>query len=144
MRIFFAGPLTDLKNSEETKAFYTKLAEVATQTGFDYYWAFMRGTDPELNPDVPASRVYQIDTYELETSDLVIAYVGEPSTGTGIEIEYARTRNIPVYLLYEDQKPISRMLLGSPIIKDHIVFSSKEDACEKLKTLLHTIVKTRE
>jgi nucleoside 2-deoxyribosyltransferase len=142
MRIFFAGPLTDLKDSDKTKTFYTKLGKVATQAGFDYYWAFMRGTDPELNADVPSSRVYQIDTYELETSDLVIAYVGEPSTGTGIEIEYARTRDIPVYLLYEEGKHISRMLLGSPIVKSSIVYSSEEDACEKLKTLLSSIAKT--
>ena len=136
MRVFFGGPLTDLKDVNKTKEFYKKLAEVATENGFDYYWAFLRGTDPEENPDIPASRVYQIDTYELEKSDLMVAYVGEPSTGTGIEIEYARTHNIPVYLLYESYKRISRMLLGSPIVKGEIAYSSEDEAYLKLASLL--------
>jgi 2'-deoxynucleoside 5'-phosphate N-hydrolase len=139
MRIFFGGPLTDLKNPEETKIFYTKLAEVAVKNGFDYYWAFQRGTDPEENPDVGADRVFQIDTYELEKSELMIAYVGEPSTGTGIEIEYARERNIPVYLLYEKNRRISRMLIGAPHIEGKIEFENEDDALTQLDNLLKTI-----
>lgn len=136
MRIFFGGPLTDLKNPEATKAFYVKLAEVATNNGFDYYWAFQRGTDPELNPDVPAARVYQIDTYELEKSDLMVAYVGEPSTGTGQEIEYAREHKIPVYLLYPKGDRVSRMTLGSPNIEGEIEYTSEKEACELFDKLL--------
>lgn len=135
MRVFFGGPLTDLKDPEKIKPFYVKMAEVAEANGWEYYWAFLRGTDPEENPEVPSSRVYQIDTYELEKSDLMLAYVGEPSTGTGIEIEYARTHNIPVYLMFEESKRISRMLRGSPIVKGEIIFSTPEDGLEKLGEL---------
>lgn len=136
MRIFFGGPLTDLQNPEQTKAFYTQLGVIASECGFEYYWAFQRGTDPEENPNVGPDRVFQIDTYELEKSDIMIAYVGEPSTGTGIEIEYARERNIPVYLLYEKGKRISRMLIGAPHIEDRIEYESEEDACQQLRSLL--------
>ena len=52
----------------------------------------------------------------------MVAYVGEPSTGTGLEIEHAKIKNIPVYLLYEKGKNISRMLLGCPAVKKEIVF----------------------
>lgn len=141
MRIFFGGPLTDLTNPEQTKAFYIKLAKVAQANGFEYYWAFQRGTDPEENPDVLPDRVFQIDTYELEKSEVMIAYVGEPSTGTGIEIEYARERNIPVYLLYEKNRRISRMLIGAPHIEGRIEFESEEDALTQLDTLLKKIKK---
>lgn len=139
MRIFFAGPLTDLINPDKTKAFYKRLADVAQANGFDYYWAFMRGTDPELNPDVPAARVFQIDTYELEESDLMIAYVGEPSIGTGQEVEYAREKRIPLYLLYEKGKQISRMLLGTPNVKGTIEFENEDDALKQLDALLKTL-----
>jgi 2'-deoxynucleoside 5'-phosphate N-hydrolase len=139
MRIFFGGPLTDLKNPEQTKSFYVKLAVVAQDNGFDYYWAFQRGTDPEENPNVSPDRVYQIDTYELEKSDLMIAYVGEPSTGTGIEIEYARERNVPVYLMYEKDRRISRMLIGAPNIKGIIAYENEQDALSQLDTLLKKI-----
>lgn len=141
MRVFFGGPLTELEDPRKIKEFYKKLAEVAAANGCEYYWAFLRGTDPEENPEIPPSRVYQIDTYELERSDLMIAYVGEPSTGTGIEIEYARHRNIPVYLLYEKDKKISRMLRGNPIVKGEIAFSDEEDACAQIITLLRSLKK---
>lgn len=136
MRVFFGGPLTDLKDPEKIKTFYKKMADVAVAKGWEYYWAFLRGTDPEENPEVPAARVYQIDTYELEKSDVMIAYVGEPSTGTGVEIEYARTHNIPVYLMFEEDRRISRMLRGSPIVRGEIIFTKEAEALEKLDLLL--------
>ena len=138
MRIFFAGPLTDLKNPDITKALYIKLAEVAKKNGCDYFWAFLNGTDPIKNPTVSAHDVYQRDSMELEKSDIMVAYVGEPSTGTGLEIEHAYTRGIPVYILYEKGKRISRMLRGCPAIKGELVFVDEDDAFQKLHNLLKT------
>ncbi len=139
MKVFFAGPLTDLKNPEKTKSFYKKMAGVAQELGFDYFWAFMNGTDPVLNPDVPAREVYQRDIAQLDTSDVMIAYIGEPTTGTGIEIEHAHHTGKPVVILYEQGKNVSRMLRGCPSVKKEIVFSSEEDALAQLKTYLSTI-----
>lgn len=139
MRIFFAGPLTDLKNPEATKAFYIKLAEVARVHGFDYFWAFLNGTDPIKNPDVSAHDVYQRDITELEQSDLMIAYVGEPSTGTGMEIEHAYIKGIPVYLLYEKGERISRMLRGCPAVKKELIFSDESDALAQFAALLKSL-----
>jgi len=136
MRIFFAGPLTDLKDPEKTKAFYRRLADVAHAHGFAYFWAFLSGTDPVLNPRVHPSRVYQADIQQLSHCDFMVAYMGEPSTGTGIEIEYANTHAIPVYILYEKGKRISRMLRGCPAVKKEIVFTSPEDALKQFDTLL--------
>ena len=139
MRIFFAGPLTDLKNPRATKAFYVKLAEAAKQNGFDYFWAFLNGTDPINNPDVPASKVYEVDMMQLVKSDVLVAYVGEPSTGTGLEIEYAYNHHIPVYLLYEKGKRISRMLRGCPAIKSELIFTDEPDALYQFEALLKTL-----
>lgn len=136
MRIFFAGPLTDLKDPQTTKAFYRSLAGVAKSNGFDYFWAFLNGTDPVLNPDVLPKDVYQADIKQLSISDIMVAYMGEPSTGTGIEIEYAHRHNIPVYILYEKGRRISRMLRGCPAVKKEIVFTSPEDALKQFDTLL--------
>jgi nucleoside 2-deoxyribosyltransferase len=136
MRIFFAGPLTQLTNVTETKSFYIQMARVAQSNGFTYFWAFLNGTDPILNPDVPPAAVYQTDLTELGKSDLMIAYIGQPTTGTGQEIEYAHEHNIPVYLLFEKGKNISRMVLGSPNIKGTIEFTDETDALKQLDTLL--------
>lgn len=139
MRIFFAGPLTELKHPEATKAFYVKLAEVARKNRFDYFWAFLNGTDPVKNPEVTAHDVYQRDIAQLEKSDLMVAYVGEPSTGTGLEIEHAYIKGIPVYLLYEEGERISRMLRGCPAVKKEIVFVDEADGLRQFKALLKTL-----
>lgn len=139
MRIFFGGPLTELTHKEKTKLFYQKLATVAVNNGMTGYWAFLHGTDPVKNPDVTPPVIYKTDLAELAKSDLMIAYIGEPTTGTGQEIEYAREHNIPVYLMYEKGKLISRMALGSPNIKGTIEFTTQEDALSQLDTLLKKI-----
>lgn len=136
MRIFFAGPLTNLKDPKTTRAFYRRLADVATSNGYDYFWAFLNGTDPVANPRVAPAEVYKIDTYQLSHSDLMVAYMGEPSTGTGIEIEYAHRHHIPVYILYEKGRHISRMLRGCPAVKKEIIFTSPEDALRQFDILL--------
>jgi len=136
MRIFFAGPLTDLKNPKKTKAFYVQLATVAKSCGYDYFWAFLNGTDPVKNPDVSPSDVYHRDIDELDKSDIMIAYMGEPSTGTGMEIEHAHQTNTPIVILYEKENHVSRMLLGCPGIVKKIQFSSEDDACQQLKEFL--------
>lgn len=142
MRIFFAGPLTDLTNKDQIKAFYRRMADVAQANGFDHYWAFLNGTDPELNPDVPSDVVYETDIRELAKSDLMIVYLGEPTTGTGQEIEYAKEHDIPVYLFYEKGKRITRMVLGSPNIKGKFEFTSQDDALTQLDALLKSLVST--
>lgn len=139
MKIFFAGPLTDLRNPVKTKAFYKKLAAVTEQNHVDYFWAFLNGTDPIANPDVPAPKVYEVDKEQLEKSDVMVAYVGEPSTGTGIEIEIAKNHGIPVYILYEKGARVSRMLRGCPAVKGEIVFENEADALAQFDRLLKTL-----
>lgn len=136
MRIFFAGPLTELKNPEKTKAFYKKLASTAKKNGYDYFWAFLKGTDPVKNPHVSSAQVYKVDISQLEQCDVMVAYMGEPSTGTGIEIEHAQTKHIPVYIMYEKGKHVSRMLRGCPAVKKELVFTSEADALTQFDTLL--------
>lgn len=144
MRIFFGGPLTELKDKEATKHFYVHMAEVAQKNNIDCFWAFLKGTDPVKNPDVPSSHVYTTDLAQLQKSDVMISYIGEPTTGTGQEIEYARSQGIPVYLLYEKGKKISRMVKGSPNIKGSIEFTTHNEALQKLDELLEGLKKRYE
>ena len=141
MRIFFGGPLTNLKHPDETKSLYKQMATVATNLGFDYFWAFLNGTDPILNPDVSSHDVYQRDIKELDASDIMIAYIGEPTTGTGIEIEHAHVTKKPVVILYEQNTQISRMLRGCPAVVKEIIFSSTADALKQLETYLVSLKK---
>ena len=138
MHIFFAGALSSLPNPTQTKLFYKKMAGVAEKLGHTYFWAFLNGTDPDENPDVSSKDVYNRDIVALDKSDIMIAYVGEPTTGTGLEVEHAHQTNKPVALLYEQGKRISRMLRGCPAIQKEISFSSEEDALAQLEAYLLT------
>lgn len=139
MRIFFAGPLTDLKNPDKTKAFYIKLAEVAKTNGFDFFWAFQNGTDPNVERIISAKEVYTRDSKELLKSDLMVAYIGEPSLGVGVEVEIAHTHNIPVYVLYEKGRWTSRMLRGCPAVKKELVYFNESDALSQFASLLKSL-----
>jgi hypothetical protein len=139
MRIFFAGPLTGLKNPEKTKAFYTQMGQVAASNGFDYFWAFQSGTDPIKDPNIDPTYIYYKDLKELENSNLMIAYFGEASPGTGQELEYAKEHDIPAYLVFEKTVRVSRMILGNPTVKGKIIFSDESDALAQLDTLLKSI-----
>lgn len=136
MRIFFAGPLTTLEHPTETKAFYAQLGKAALEEGFATFWAFQSGTDPMLNPDVPAAAVYKTDIEQLSKSDLLVAYVGEPSIGTGEEIEYAKTNAIPVVILYRKGQAVSRMLRGNPAVKKEIVYENEAEAIDLFRAML--------
>lgn len=136
MRIFFAGPLTNLKSYRKTESFYTRIANVAKKRGFEYFWAFLKGTDPNKERKIPAKEVYRRDTKELAKSDIMVAYIGEPSTGTGVEIEYANRHHIPVVVLYEKGNWTSRMARGCPAVKKEIVFTSEKDALTQFDSLL--------
>ena len=142
MRIFFAGPLTSLQNPVKTRTFYDALGKAAKELGFEFFWAFKSGTDPILNPEVTPAEVYKRDTEELAKSDLMVAYAGESSTGTGEEIEFARQNNIPVVILYERIKPVSRMLQGNPIIKKELVYTTDEEGIRLFREFLTELQKS--
>jgi nucleoside 2-deoxyribosyltransferase len=139
MRIFFAGPLTNLENAAEIKEWYKAMADIATKNGFESFWAFLSGTDPVKNPNIEPDYIYEKDLKELENSNFMIAYIGEPSTGTGQEIEYAKEHNIPIYLIYEKDRPVSRMVIGNPAVDGVIEFTDYQDALTQLDTLLASI-----
>ena len=138
MKIFFGGPLTNLENPDKVKAFYIKLADLAKKLGHEPFWAFLSGTDPIKNPDISAEEVYRRDIEQIAKSDLMIAYVGEKSIGTGEEIEYAKTMNLPVIIMYEKGDTISRMLKGNPAVKKEIAFETEDDALKQLEAYLST------
>lgn len=144
MRIFFAGPLTDLKNPNKTKGFYLKLARIAQKTGFDYFWAFQHGTDPNVERKISAQEVYKRDSTQLLKSNIMVAYIGEPSPGVGVEVEIAHTHDIPVCILYEKDRWTSRMLRGCPSIRKEIVFTSEKDCLEQFQKFLQDLQKDPE
>lgn len=134
-RVYISGALTGIKNSTEIKAFYEAIGSLCQKRGFQAYVPHLT-TDPTNNPDVSPRQVFETDKFQISSSDLVIAYLGLPSFGVGMELAYAEINNIPLILLYEQGKNISRFPRGIPTVISEIQFSSYEDALIQLRSLL--------
>ncbi len=93
-------------------------------------------TDPITHADISPSQVFETDKYQVSQADLIIAYLGCPSFGVGMELAYADINAIPIILLYEQDKHISRFPRGIPKIFSEIQFRDYEDALKQLKPVL--------
>jgi nucleoside 2-deoxyribosyltransferase len=134
-KVFISGALTGIENPDIIKANYERLGQLCEELGAVAYRPW-RNTDPVAHPHVSAREVYEVDRYHVSTADLVIAYVGIPSLGTGQEIEIAREHDVPVLLLYERGKPLSRITRGSPNIIGEIRFDDFGEALHQLEAIL--------
>jgi len=133
--VYISGALTGIENPTVIKAFYEAIGLLCEKMGFHAYVPHIN-TDPINNPDISPRQVFETDKRQVSASDLVIAYLGCPSFGVGMELAYAEMKAIPIILLYEKGKHISRFPRGIPTVFSEIQFTNSEDALEQLKTVL--------
>ena len=134
-KVYISGALTGIEKPEEVKTFYEAIGLLCESIGFKAYVPHMY-TDPINNPEVSPTQVFERDKYQVSTSDLVIAYMGSFSFGVGMELAYAETNNIPIVIVYEKHKNISRFPLGIPTLIAEVQFQTYEDALNQLKNVL--------
>ncbi|RME04028.1 MAG: XRE family transcriptional regulator [Planctomycetota bacterium] len=136
-RAYISGALTQAPNLEELRNFYEKVGEVCRSCGVEPYVPHQH-SDPVLNAELSPEEVYSRDKNYVVSSDLLIAYVGVPSLGVGMEIAYADEHNVPIFLLYPCTQTISRMVRGLPKEKmlAEIAFSNEEEALRRLRDSL--------
>src|SRR5437773_264351 len=109
---YISGALTALEDAPRTKVFYELLAEIAEAAGLRAYLPH-RVTDPVAAAHLDPRSVYEIDRAHVTNAAVLIAYAGIPSFGVGIEVELAREHSVPVIVVAERERPISRLLLGA-------------------------------
>ncbi|MBW4603255.1 MAG: nucleoside 2-deoxyribosyltransferase [Calothrix sp. FI2-JRJ7] len=134
-KAYISGALTDIKNPEEYKQFYESIALLCEEISIEAYVPHLY-TDPVNNPEFTPQEVFKNDKHQVSSSDLVIAYLGYPSFGVGMELAYAEARKIPIIILYEVGKRISRFPRGIPTLVAEIRFHNYEDALSQLKQSL--------
>jgi nucleoside 2-deoxyribosyltransferase len=110
-RAYISGPLQAAADLAEARRFYEALAEICTSAGFDAYLPHQR-TDPEQHPSASPIAVFRHDHLALGESDLVIAHVGQPSSGVGVELGIAFCAGQPIVALYHQGERPSRFVLG--------------------------------
>ncbi|MDP9275873.1 MAG: hypothetical protein M3O99_09820 [Chloroflexota bacterium] len=119
---YISGALTALDDAPRTKLFYEILAEIAEAAGLRAYLPH-RVSDPIGASDLDARAVYEIDRAHVTVAAVVIAYAGIPSFGVGIEVELAREHAVPVIIVAERDRAISRLLLGNPAVVEVVKFA---------------------
>ena len=132
---YISGALTALEDAPRTKLFYELLAEIAEDAKLRAYLPH-RVTDPVTAEQLDARAVYEIDRAHVAAAAVVIAYAGIPSFGVGIEVELARERGIPVIVVAERERPISRLLLGNPAVVEVVRFGDLESLRRSLAAAL--------
>jgi len=113
---------TTLDDAARTKLFYEVLAEIAVATGLRAYLPH-RVSDPVAAAHLDPRAVYEIDRAHVTGAAVLIAYAGIPSFGVGIEVELAREHSVPVIIVAERDRPISRLLLGNPAVVEVVKFA---------------------
>ncbi|ACK65309.1 transcriptional regulator, XRE family [Rippkaea orientalis PCC 8801] len=135
VKIYVSGALTGIENAETIKAFYEAIGSLCNELGFQSYVPHLN-TDPITHPNVTPEQVYETDKHQVSQADLVIAYLGFPSFGVGMELAFAVMQNIPVILLYENTKIVSRFPRGIPTKIAEIQFKDYDDAIIQLREIL--------
>ena len=134
-KAYISGALTVVKEPEMLKGFYEEIGGVCEDVGICPYIPHQH-TDPIADPDISPEEVYKRDKIEVQSSDLVIAYIGVPSGGGGAELEMAREAGVPIILLYEKGRPVSRVARGNPAVIAEICFATFDEALGALKNFL--------
>jgi hypothetical protein len=142
--VYVSGALTAIADGARARVFYELLAEIVTECGLRPYLPHQStgGTDPIAAPDLDPRSAYDIDRARVARSGLVIAYAGTPSFGVGIEVEIARERGIPVILVAERDRTVSRILLGSPAVVDVVRFTDLAALRQALGDAIARVTKT--
>src|SRR5712691_3083651 len=138
---YISGALTALEDAPRTKLFYELLAEIAEGAKLGAYLPH-RVTDPVSAAQLDARTVYEIARTHVAAAAVVIAYAGIPSFGVGIEVELARERGIPVIVVAERERPISRLLLGNPAVVELVRFGDLESLRRSLAAALGRVTAT--
>src|SRR5256885_5889117 len=140
---YISGALTALDDAPRTKLFYERLAEIAEAAGLRAYLPH-RVTDPVAAAHLDPRSVYEIDRAHVTTAAVLIAYAGIPSFGVGIEVEVAREHAVPVIVVAERDRPISRLLLGNPPSVEVVRFADLDGLRKQLQSALGRIATTPE
>lgn len=108
---YISGPLQAAADIEQARRFYEILAKVCCSCGFEAYLPHQR-TDPVHHAHASARSVFARDLEAVSAADLIVAYVGAPSSGVGAELGIAHERRIPVIGLCGPEGVASRFIEG--------------------------------
>jgi hypothetical protein len=138
---YVSGALTAPEDGARMRLFYELLAEVVESAGLRAYLPH-RVSDPVAASHLEPRAVYDIDRAHVTAARVVVAYAGIPSFGVGIEVELAREHAVPVILVVERDRTVSRLLLGNPAVVDVVRFADLDGLRRGLAASLERVART--
>lgn len=108
---YISGPLQAAEDLAEARAFYERQAETCRECGWKPYLPHQQ-TDPIHHAEATATSVFGRDLSAVLAAELIIAYVGAPSSGVGAELGIAYEREIPIIGLCGPEGVASRFIEG--------------------------------
>lgn len=84
-KVYVSGALTNVDNHLQIKDFYESIGALCTELGLKAYIPYVN-TDPVTHSHITPQQVFETDKRAVNQADLVIAYVGVPSLGVGMEL----------------------------------------------------------
>lgn len=137
---YVCGPLTELPIGiqESVKSFYEQIADLCEEQINRRAFVPHEHFDPVKHADFLSKDVDRAERKQVcgRTSLLIVVAIA-PSWGGGIEVEMAYRSNVPVLILCEKGKKISRLLRGNPAVAEIIYYDSSTDALRKLKDCIN-------
>lgn len=130
---YLSGALTE--SGPEERALYETLQKATAEVGVELYCPHQH-TDPLQGTTHTSKEIYELDKTRVTESEVVVAYIGFPSLGVGMEIEMASALGKPVVLLTENGKRVPRIVGGAPSVVYTVEFENPEDAARKLQQVL--------
>ena len=139
---YICGPLTELSEQEQksVKSFYSRIADVCEGAAGKRAFVPHEHFDPIKHPSFLPAEVDRVERNQVcnLTSVLIVVAIA-PSWGGGIEVEMANNNKIPVIILHQKGKGISRLLRGNPAVAEIVAYGSEEEALNLLKNKIKTI-----
>ena len=129
---FIAGPLVE-KRCRNLR-FYQAIASVCREVGLEPFLPHLQ--TEAIDKPADASLVFQQDLEGLRKSHILVADVSEPSHGVGSELMQACFQKTPIVCLVSHGEPLSRMVLGNPMVKTVIQYNTQKDCLIRLRKYL--------
>ena len=116
--IYFSCSITGGRNDQEI---YRQLVKFLIDSGHDVPTAHL--ADPDVMQEesvITPQMVYERDMMWIEKCDALVAEVSTPSHGVGYEIARAIVLEKPVFICYQKERKVSKIILGNPYVKFHL------------------------
>lgn len=111
MLAYISGALLNAAQLDQSRILYERFAEACRAAGWEAYVPHQHA-DPVRDAHLSNTEVAERDVDHVTASDVLVAYVGEPSLGVGAEVAIALRAGKRVLVVAEADRRVSRFLLG--------------------------------